>query len=202
MFRKMFKVCCNPDPNTYTYSDGYNITGNSDTFWRLFNNFEDTASMWVKDVLSSEKLNGTPGQLSVSDRFLLKTNCMHTDQDGRRFTVVLVTTYTVTSIKNNTFTMDTHTTRERSGNSTVHVSSTNVVFTVSLDRINERNVISIQVDMDFLIPAPLCFLTGCIFSMLKRDLHAEPDGMLLRLRGALNSVAHQEATVVTGELVQ
>ncbi|AEO97864.1 hypothetical protein EhV052 [Emiliania huxleyi virus 86] len=86
MFRKMFKVCCNPDPNTYTYSDGYNITGNSDTFWRLFNNFEDTASMWVKDVLSSEKLNGTPGQLSVSDRFLLKTNCMHTDQDGRRFT--------------------------------------------------------------------------------------------------------------------
>jgi len=49
-------MLCNPDPLKYTFSDGYTVMATPGSFWLFFNKFEETAPLWCKDTVATDKL--------------------------------------------------------------------------------------------------------------------------------------------------
>ena len=89
----------------------------------------------------------------------------------------------------------------RQTNSSTHIYAPPGTLTFFLENINGTQTISVQFDMDFRVPNPMCCLTACVFPCMKKELDIHIADMLTRLRNALNAMDRDDPIVVEGTLV-
>ena len=200
MFTKIVKMFCNPDHIKYKFEDGYTVNASSVEFHRFFNRFEDTAALCCKGTIASEKLVGSPGHLTANDRIQVTTKSVYTDSDGRSVNQTLYTTYTIIEIKDTQIKMNVQSNR-RQTNSSTYIYAPPGTLTFFLENINGTQTISVQFDMDFRVPNPMCCLTACVFPCMKKEFDIHIADMLTRLRNALNAMDRDDPIVVEGTLV-